>query len=83
MPANGTTGQRYNLAVTATENSVARSSATQTLVIEIGRQSICRPPISRAEYNRKLNKLKRDRRQGLIDKATFERFEAQLVGCLQ
>ena len=83
VPANGTTGQRYKLVVSATENSVARATTRQTLVIEIGQQRICTPPISRAEYNRKLNKLKGDRKQGLIDKATFRRFEAQLVGCLR
>lgn len=83
VPANATTGQRFQLSLQANETSVAKATATQTLVIEVGQQRICAPPISRAQYNRKLARLRKDLADGLIDKATFQTYEAQLVGCLR
>ncbi len=38
---------------------------------------------SRDQYNSKLAKLKANYKRGLIDKETYDRFEAELVGCLQ
>lgn len=55
----------------------------QSLVIEVGMQRICTPPITRADMDRKRAKLKADLDSGLIDKAMYRKYEFQLLSCLR
>jgi hypothetical protein len=82
IPKTARTGDTHQLRLRVIERSI-NASHTRSYPIEVGAQRICRPPISRAVYRKKLKKLEAMRKRGDIDKRTFRRYKAQLVSCLR
>ncbi len=73
------------LSVTLWVRDEASGGQTEaSLTLEVARPQICPGgKISRATYKTKLAELRRKLDAGLISKEDFERYEAELVGCME
>jgi len=75
-------GERLSVTVDAREPEFGTSTST-TVALVVSTAAVCRERLSRDDFNERRRKLSDLRDQGALSREEFEKFEAELVQCLE
>ena len=83
VPASFEVGSAHSIGLTISERNFGDRIERPPIAFTISRQAICTGKITRPQYDAKVAKLKENLRSGIINQKEFDRYQGQLLGCLE